>query len=151
MCNVFYRDNILRYRTPLYIKIAVLKIIYEHFLRWYIKFPDMASRKCAAEDHMSHYNNCKLIDIRHIKIPKSTINALVKGRGNFICEGCLSRFAANPPKKPRVLDVDAIIESIDSLDKNDLWGEVNWLFNVTINDISVIHVTAHRCADGLKK
>ena len=31
------------------------------------------------------------------------------------------------------------------------WGEVNWLFNVTINDISVIHVTAHRCAGGLKK
>ena len=31
------------------------------------------------------------------------------------------------------------------------WGEVNWLFNVTINDISVIYVTAHRCAGGLKK
>ena len=27
----------------------------------------------------------------------------------------------------------------------------NWLFNVTINNISVIHVTAHRCAGGLKK
>ena len=26
-----------------------------------------------------------------------------------------------------------------------------WLINVTINDISVIHVTAHRCAGGLKK
>ena len=26
-----------------------------------------------------------------------------------------------------------------------------WLFNVTINDISVIYVTAHRCAGGLKK
>ena len=25
-------------------------------------------------------------------------------------------------------------------------GEVNWFFNVTINNISVIHVTAHRCA-----
>ena len=32
-----------------------------------------------------------------------------------------------------------------------LSGEVNWLFNVTINDISVIYVTAHRCAGGLKK
>ena len=32
-----------------------------------------------------------------------------------------------------------------------LMGEVNWLFNVTINDISVIYVTAHRCAGGLKK
>ena len=31
------------------------------------------------------------------------------------------------------------------------WGEVKWLFNVTINNISVIHVTAHRCAGGLKK
>ena len=28
---------------------------------------------------------------------------------------------------------------------------VDWLFNVTINDISVIYVTAHRCAGGLKK
>ena len=28
--------------------------------------------------------------------------------------------------------------------------EWNWLFNVTINDISVIYVTAHRCAGGLK-
>ena len=28
---------------------------------------------------------------------------------------------------------------------------VNWLFNVTINDISVIYVTAHKCAGGLKK
>ena len=27
---------------------------------------------------------------------------------------------------------------------------VNWLFNVTINGISVIYVTAHRCAGGLK-
>ena len=30
-------------------------------------------------------------------------------------------------------------------------GKVNWLFNVTMNDISVIYVTAHRCAGGLKK
>ena len=30
-------------------------------------------------------------------------------------------------------------------------GEVNWLFNVTINNISVIHVTSHRCAGELKK
>ena len=29
--------------------------------------------------------------------------------------------------------------------------KVNLLFNVTIYDISVIHVTAHRCAGGLKK
>ena len=29
--------------------------------------------------------------------------------------------------------------------------DVNLLFNVTINDISVIYVTAHRCAGGLKK
>ena len=28
---------------------------------------------------------------------------------------------------------------------------VNWLLNVTINDISVIYVTAHRYAGGLKK
>ena len=30
-------------------------------------------------------------------------------------------------------------------------NEVNFLFNVTIYDISVIYVTAHRCAGGLKK
>ena len=29
--------------------------------------------------------------------------------------------------------------------------ELSWLFNVKINDISVIYVTAHRCAGGLKK
>ena len=29
--------------------------------------------------------------------------------------------------------------------------KVNWLFNVTCNDISVINVTAHRYAGGLKK
>ena len=28
---------------------------------------------------------------------------------------------------------------------------MNWLFNITINDIPVINVTAHRCAGGLKK
>ena len=32
-----------------------------------------------------------------------------------------------------------------------LRGDVNWLLNVTINDISVIYVTAHRCAGGQKK
>ena len=31
------------------------------------------------------------------------------------------------------------------------WVELKWLFNVTINDISVLYVTAHRCAGGLKK
>ena len=31
------------------------------------------------------------------------------------------------------------------------WIGLNWLFNVTINGISVIYVTAHRCAGGLKK
>ena len=31
------------------------------------------------------------------------------------------------------------------------WVELNWLFNVTINDISVIYVTAHRCAGVMKK
>ena len=28
---------------------------------------------------------------------------------------------------------------------------MNWLFNITINDISVIYVTARRCAGGMKK
>ena len=35
-------------------------------------------------------------------------------------KGAFSRFAANPPKKPRVSDVDNIIKSFESLDKNDL-------------------------------
>ena len=30
-------------------------------------------------------------------------------------------------------------------------GEANWLFNFTINDISVVHVTAHRGTGGLEK
>ena len=31
---------------------------------------------------------------------------------------------------------------------SDVWGEVDWLLNVTINDILVIYVTAHWCAGG---
>ena len=31
------------------------------------------------------------------------------------------------------------------------WVELNWLFNVTINDSSVIYMTAHICAGGPKK
>ena len=31
------------------------------------------------------------------------------------------------------------------------WVELHWVFNVTINDISVTYVTAHICAGGLKK
>ena len=34
---------------------------------------------------------------------------------------------------------------------NERIGGMKWLFNVKINDISVIYVTAHRCAGGLKK
>ena len=30
------------------------------------------------------------------------------------------------------------------------WVELNWLFNVTINDISVIYVTAQICAGGVE-
>ena len=28
---------------------------------------------------------------------------------------------------------------------------LDWLLNVTLNDISVIYLTAHRCAGGMKK
>ena len=31
------------------------------------------------------------------------------------------------------------------------WVELSWLCNVTINDISVIYVTAYICTGGLKK
>ena len=44
---------------------------------------------------------------------------------------------------------DLTFDQFHDLDKVSEW--VNWLFNVTINDISVIYVTAHRCAGGLKK
>ena len=30
------------------------------------------------------------------------------------------------------------------------WSGVDWLLNVTVNDISIINVTAHRYAGGLK-
>ena len=40
---------------------------------------------------------------------------------------------------------------ICNLTRNKNIIEVNRLFNVTINDISVMYVTAHRCAGGLKK
>ena len=33
---------------------------------------------------------------------------------------------------------------------SDDFGEMNWLFNVIIDDILVIYVTAHRCAGDLK-
>ena len=42
-------------------------------------------------------------------------------------------------------------EDIIARDEKNNIGKANWLFNVTINDISVIYVTAHRCAGGLKK
>ena len=35
--------------------------------------------------------------------------------------------------------------------KNPSGDVVNWLFNVTINYILVIYVTAHICAGGLEK
>ena len=50
----------------------------------------------------------------------------------------------------KILDQD--VDVVFLANKGIVIGvEVNWLFNVTINDISVIHVTAHRCAGGLKK
>ena len=53
--------------------------------------------------------------------------------GNGISNPC-----GSPLSKPCILEW-----------KSSEW--VNCLFNVTINDISVIYVTAHRCAGGLKK
>ena len=44
---------------------------------------------------------------------------------------------------------DIAAEAIKEAQEVSEW--VNWLFNVTINDISVIYVTAHRYAGGLKK
>ena len=46
---------------------------------------------------------------------------------------------------------ETIFKDLKETNKFDQGGEVNWLFNVTINDISVIYVTAHRPAGGLKK
>ena len=54
------------------------------------------------------------------------------------CSCCDSEFL-NAPCGHIVTDDLSIVELL------------KWLFNVTINDISVIYVTAHRCAGGLKK
>ena len=43
------------------------------------------------------------------------------------------------------------VKIADNVSQDKVRCEVNWLFNVTINYISVIHVTAHRCAGRLKK
>ena len=53
-------------------------------------------------------------------------------------------------------DICAVLPAFDYFTGYDttsafVRGEVNWLFNVTINDISVIYVTANRCAGGQKK
>ena len=52
-----------------------------------------------------------------------------------------------------ITNVYRLVQYLNSiyLNKNLSWVELNCLFNVTINDISVIYVTAHRCAGGLKK
>ena len=47
-----------------------------------------------------------------------------------------------------ILDVNPRVPTREGKEEN---FELNCLFNVTINDISVIYVTAHRCAGGLKK
>ena len=52
-------------------------------------------------------------------------------------------------------DIDDVIPMQPEIQRPPLkmrrYGKVNWLFNVTINDISVIYVTAQSCAGGLKK
>ena len=45
----------------------------------------------------------------------------------------------------------ALIVTLNNLFTFTLPFELNRLFYVTSNDISVIYVTAHRCAGGLKK
>ena len=52
-------------------------------------------------------------------------------------------------RRPRLFFKDPVI-GVGGVNVNCV-RIVNWLFNVTINDISVIYVTAHRCAGGPKK
>ena len=62
-------------------------------------------------------------------------------------------------KVSRTLEVHVCIKAIYIIQLSKVrvalprwgWVELNLLFNVTVNDISVIYVTAHRCAGGLKK
>ena len=63
----------------------------------------------------------------------------------WICDTCVELIAQN-------FEFDRSADQLlESLPKGVMLLMLNCLFNVTINDISVIYVTAHRCAGGLKK
>ena len=59
--------------------------------------------------------------------------------------------------EPRVCGDDVLLRLVPMYDlphittKSKRVSEWDWFLNVTCNDISVIYVTAHRCAGGLKK
>ena len=47
---------------------------------------------------------------------------------------------------------DRAPNAVDISSNTDIGAsELIWLFNVTFNDISLIYVTAHRCAGGMKR
>ena len=77
-----------------------------------------------------------------------TICALGQCSKNILCWHATP--VANVLWKPLIIGLTVKFGSILVLIELD-WIGLNWLFNVTINDISVIYVTAHRCAGGLKK
>ena len=52
---------------------------------------------------------------------------------------------------PFLIEMKSIFNSFYALRSSCRIFCVDWLFNVTSNDISVIYVTAHICAGGLKK
>ena len=60
------------------------------------------------------------------------------------------KFFKFSPKKQFALE-EIIERVVEDETKSMGRGEVNWLFNVTISDIPVIYVKAHRCAGGLKE
>ena len=83
----------------------------------------------------------------HLKAVNSSYNKHYSGRLHNL-------LVANIYKMYPVLQtmmIFSISNAVSSSMYHLRWVELNWLFNVTINDISVIYVTAHRCAGGLKK
>ena len=75
-----------------------------------------------------------------LKISSNSVQYFQRSRRILSEVRQLSLFSNHPNNTNMIEDIEFLRE-----------GKVDWSFNVTINNISVIHVTAHRCAGGLKK
>ena len=62
-------------------------------------------------------------------------------------------YCFTPYQRPCLYNGAPLVAFYDTLGIRRMYSlvELNWLFNVTIKYISVIYVTAQRCAGGLKK